>query len=66
MVHLGLPHINVITKMDLLPPDSAEEAFFEKYFAGDIPMVVDDLNKKTPKRFHQLTGAISQVVSAPL
>jgi len=62
MIHLSLPHINVITKMDLLPPDTEQSAFFEKYFNADIPLLVSDLNRKTPKRFHQLATAISSVI----
>jgi len=62
MIHLNLPHINVITKMDLLPPGSEETQELEKYFEADIPLLVNDLNQKTPKRFHQLTTAISSVI----
>eukprot|EP01126_Amoeba_proteus_P036429 TRINITY_DN3712_c0_g1_i2.p1 TRINITY_DN3712_c0_g1~~TRINITY_DN3712_c0_g1_i2.p1 ORF type:complete len:110 (-),score=26.91 TRINITY_DN3712_c0_g1_i2:172-501(-) len=62
MLHLALPHVNVITKMDLLPSGIEEEDEFEKYFNTNIPSIVDHIKRTTPSKFHPQLAAISQLV----
>jgi len=62
MIHLELPHVNIITKMDQLPPGSEERQEFEKYFDTDIPSLMEDIKTKTPTRYHNLNRAIAEVV----
>lgn len=62
MVHLEIAHVNVITKMDMLPPNSDENLTLEKFFDADVNALLDDVNKSTPKRMHPLNSAIGQIV----
>ncbi|KAG0252350.1 ATP binding protein, partial [Actinomortierella ambigua] len=60
MINLEIPHINVMSKMDLLPKMKAIE--LERYYNPDPLLLVDDVNAKTSPRFHQLNEAIGQLV----
>lgn len=62
MVHLELPHVNVLSKMDLLGKH-ADDLALEKFFDPSAEELVFDLNKNTPKRFRQLNKQISSLVS---
>jgi len=62
MIHLETPHVNVITKMDLLPPGSDESEFFEKFFDADIPQILADMKSPKETKFDKLSGLLAQVV----
>lgn len=62
MLHLSLPHINVVTKMDLLPPGSDESEELEKFFNTDIPAIVTQMRANSTTKLHPLANAIAQVV----
>eukprot|EP01127_Copromyxa_protea_P010090 TRINITY_DN2429_c0_g1_i1.p1 TRINITY_DN2429_c0_g1~~TRINITY_DN2429_c0_g1_i1.p1 ORF type:complete len:273 (+),score=39.24 TRINITY_DN2429_c0_g1_i1:30-848(+) len=62
MLHLSLPHINVVTKMDLLPPGADEKEEFEKFFDTDVPAIVSQMRENSSSRLHPLATAIAQVV----
>eukprot|EP00913_Durusdinium_trenchii_P017116 g16097.t1 len=58
MVNLELPHINVLTKCDLLPPN----ADVERYTDGDTQAILADLRKSTHPRFRLLNEALGQLL----
>lgn len=62
MLHLSLPHINVVTKMDLLPPGAEEHEDLEKFFDTDVPAIVMQMRASSASRLHPLATAIAQVV----
>uniref|UniRef100_A0A6B2LD66 GPN-loop GTPase 3 n=1 Tax=Arcella intermedia TaxID=1963864 RepID=A0A6B2LD66_9EUKA len=62
MIHLETPHVNVITKMDLLPPGSDESEFFEKYFEADVPLILAEMYKPKESKWDRLTTLLAQVI----
>lgn len=62
MIHLEIAHVNVITKMDLLPPNSDESQTLEKFFDADVFTILEELSKNTPKKLHTLNTAIGNVI----
>lgn len=58
MVNLELPHINVLTKCDLLPP----EADIDKFIEGDTTEIVQDLKASMHPRFHGLNEAMGNLL----
>lgn len=58
MVNLELPHINVLTKCDLLPPDRDVEAFIE----GDTDALVSDLRSSMHPKYRKLNEALGQML----
>jgi len=63
MVHLQLPHINIITKIDLLndQPDK-KKLLYERYCEPDIPYLINELNEETGERFYKLNQAIGNLM----
>jgi len=63
MIHLEAAHVNVITKMDLLPPGSDESEFFEKFFDADIPLILADAQQTSKDtKFDKLSSLLAQVI----
>jgi len=60
MINLEIPHINVLSKMDLLPKMKASE--LERYYNPDPLLLLEDVNSKTSPKYHQLNQAIGQLV----
>merc|ERR1711862_889626 len=58
MVNLELPHINVLTKCDLLK----EETDIEKYLEADTDAIVQDLRHSMHPRYKRLNEAMSQLL----
>ncbi|CAE7772932.1 PI4KG4, partial [Symbiodinium pilosum] len=58
MVNLELPHINVLTKCDLLP----EGADVERYIEGDPEAIVADLRTSMHPRYRKLNEALGQLL----
>lgn len=61
MIHFEMPHINVVTKMDLLDEDPNTEEM-EKFFGANTPLLLSELHSSTPERFHHLNQAIAELV----
>jgi GTPase SAR1 family protein len=62
MIHLEAPHVNVITKMDLLPPGSDENEFFDKFFEADMPQLLAEIKTSTGSKYDKLISHIAQVI----
>ncbi|KAJ3091241.1 ATP binding protein [Quaeritorhiza haematococci] len=62
MVQLEIPHINVLTKMDLLGEERANSAEMERYYDPDPHLLVEDANSKTRPKFHALNEAIVRLI----
>ncbi|KAG0037349.1 ATP binding protein [Podila clonocystis] len=60
MINLEIPHINVMSKMDLLPKMKARE--LERYYNPDPLLLMEDVNSKTSPKYHELNRAIGQLV----
>ncbi|CAE8607580.1 unnamed protein product, partial [Polarella glacialis] len=58
MVNLELPHINVLTKCDLLPPG----ADVEKYIEGDTEAILQDLRTTMHPRYRSLNESLAQML----
>lgn len=57
MVNLEIPHINVLTKCDLVPKEETE-----KYLLPDPRMLVGELNASTSRKFHALNESIGSLI----
>ena len=57
MVHLEIPHANVLTKCDL-----AEKAVWERYLAPSGAGLVEELSRSTPSSFLGLNKAMAELV----
>jgi len=62
MIRLEIPHINILTKMDLRPNQEEDEQFVEKYLNPDFHALLTDLNQNTSKNFRKLNEAISSML----
>ncbi|TPX60124.1 hypothetical protein PhCBS80983_g01977 [Powellomyces hirtus] len=60
MVQLEIPHINVLSKCDLLSPAKAKN--IEKYLNPERDLLVDDLSSSTRPKFHALNEALVQLI----
>ena len=61
MVQLELPHISILSKMDLLSKKEKKE--INKYLDPDVSMLVSELNTQSmTSRHHSLTMAIARLV----
>jgi len=58
MVNLELPHINVLTKCDLLP----EEADIDMFIEGDTEAVVADLKQTMHPKYRRLNEAMGNLL----
>ena len=61
MLQLGLPHVNVLTKMDLLGK-KAQSSKLDKFFELDTVSLLSDLGKETGPRFSKLNEAMATLV----
>lgn len=61
MIRLELPHINVLTKIDLLDPEMKNE-IIDNYMHPDIPTLIADLNERTNEKLHKLNTAIGGIL----
>ncbi|KAJ3152387.1 ATP binding protein [Irineochytrium annulatum] len=61
MVQLEVPHINVLSKMDLLGPKQ-HAVELERYFDPDPTLLMEDANRTTHPKFHNLNRAIVQLI----
>jgi len=62
MVRFEMPHINVLTKIDLLEKKEQHEDEMEKYVTPDIPSLISDLNKSSSGQFQKLNEAIGTLL----
>lgn len=60
MVQLEVPHLNVLSKMDLLEPD--EKRLVEEYMYPDIDVLVTELSEQVAPRFARLNHAMANVL----
>ncbi|RIB03828.1 GPN-loop GTPase [Gigaspora rosea] len=60
MVSLEIPHINVLSKMDLLGKVKQRE--LERYFDPDPLLLADEANTSMNPKFHDLNRAIVQLI----
>lgn len=60
MVLLELPHVNVLTKVDLLTQDSKRT--LEQFLQPDTRLLLEDLQAGTGARFRKLNEAIAQLI----
>ncbi|KAJ2878000.1 hypothetical protein FB639_003546, partial [Coemansia asiatica] len=60
MSMLEIPHINVMTKMDLLSEEIREN--MDRYFDPDPLLLAEDANKSTSKRFKELNMALANLI----
>ncbi|KAJ7519667.1 hypothetical protein O6H91_20G049700 [Diphasiastrum complanatum] len=58
MVQLELPHINVLTKMDLMP----NKREVEKFLDPDARLLLSDLNQQMAPRYTKLNRALAELV----
>ncbi|KAL1917486.1 uncharacterized protein VTP21DRAFT_3879 [Calcarisporiella thermophila] len=61
MINLEIPHINVMSKMDLLEGTHKKKEL-ERYFNPDPLLLVESANAQTSPRFHELNRAIVQLI----
>lgn len=57
MINLEIPHVNVMSKTDLVPATDVE-----KYLLPDSELVLDELHESTSKRFRALNDALGSIV----
>jgi hypothetical protein len=58
MIQLELPHINVLTKVDLLP----NKRDIDRFLDPDVRLLLEDLNTQTAPRFKKLNRALAELV----
>ncbi|XP_064391742.1 GPN-loop GTPase 3-like [Halichondria panicea] len=61
MVTLELPHVNVLSKMDLLDENDRKEV--DRYLDPDPTSLLADLNTSMSKKYHKLNKAIATILS---
>ncbi|KAI7951298.1 hypothetical protein MJO28_006982 [Puccinia striiformis f. sp. tritici] len=70
MINLEIPHINVLTKMDLFKSGRTGAGTIaqigpkelERYLDPDPDLLLGEVNEKTNPKFHSLNQAISQLI----
>lgn len=73
MINLEIPHINVLSKMDLFKSGRTAAGTIaqigpkelERYLDPDPDLLLGEVNEKTNPKFHSLNQAISQLVCLP-
>ncbi|KAJ2001847.1 hypothetical protein GGI04_001752 [Coemansia thaxteri] len=60
MSMLEIPHINVMTKMDLVSDDVKDN--MDRYFDPDPLLLADDANRSTRGKFRELNAAIANLI----
>ncbi|AQZ11370.1 YLR243W [Zygosaccharomyces parabailii] len=61
MILLELPHINVLSKLDLIKDEYGKKKL-KRYLNPDPLILIDEVNKDTNPRFHHLNQCIAQLV----
>ena len=62
MVHFEMPHINILTKVDLLGKAAYSEDF-DKFLEVNVPILLaEDQNSQTSPKFAALSGAIGELL----
>ncbi|KAJ3324753.1 ATP binding protein [Boothiomyces sp. JEL0866] len=59
MLQLGIPHLNVMTKMDLIDENDPE---LERFFSADTSLLLEDANASTRPDFHNLNQALVRLI----
>jgi len=62
MINLELPHINVLTKCDLLGSKAKAEGFLDKYLEADTDAIVSELKGAMIPKYKSLNEAMSQLL----
>lgn len=62
MVNLELPHVNVLTKCDLIKGGEEEQEAVERYIEGDTQAVVDDLKSSMHPKYRKLNEAMGHLL----
>eukprot|EP00053_Salpingoeca_punica_P006988 m.64794 g.64794 ORF g.64794 m.64794 type:complete len:272 (+) comp13949_c0_seq2:76-891(+) len=60
MLHLEIPHVNVLSKVDLLGPDRQDD--LETYLDPDPQTMLETLNKRTVRSQHALNSALASLI----
>ena len=67
MINLELPHINVLSKVDLLKQSGrSRKKRLERFLEVDPSLMLNDAKRNTSNRFHSLNEAIVSLVSFPI
>ncbi|KAI9096421.1 GPN-loop GTPase [Phlyctochytrium arcticum] len=61
MIQLEIPHINVMSKMDLIGARAKKEEL-ERYFYPDPSLLLQDVNQNTRPRFRDLNEALVRLI----
>lgn len=62
MVNLELPHVNVLTKCDLIKGDEEDQDAIEKFIEGDTMAIVDNLKTNMHPKYRRLNEAMGQLL----
>eukprot|EP01098_Paradermamoeba_levis_P006898 TRINITY_DN285_c0_g1_i1.p1 TRINITY_DN285_c0_g1~~TRINITY_DN285_c0_g1_i1.p1 ORF type:complete len:291 (-),score=74.53 TRINITY_DN285_c0_g1_i1:231-1103(-) len=63
MVQLELPHVNILTKMDLFSrTKTIKKSFLEKYLDPDMEHLIGEMHKDTGAQFYKLNQAFRNVI----
>lgn len=62
MVNLELPHINVLTKCDILGEKGQAEGFLDKYLEGDTESIISDLKGSMVPKYRRLNEAMGSLL----
>ncbi|ELR12798.1 ATP binding protein [Acanthamoeba castellanii str. Neff] len=64
MYQMELPHINVLTKMDVYENTHGKQKHtdLEKFFDPDLPQLTEELNRDMGKKFYKLNAAIGSLL----
>ncbi len=61
MVQLEIPHVNVLTKMDLLG-DLADSPELDRFFDVDPTLLLDSVNTQSNPKYHLLNSAVVRLI----
>eukprot|EP01100_Stratorugosa_tubuloviscum_P001000 TRINITY_DN1220_c3_g1_i1.p1 TRINITY_DN1220_c3_g1~~TRINITY_DN1220_c3_g1_i1.p1 ORF type:complete len:286 (-),score=145.61 TRINITY_DN1220_c3_g1_i1:37-894(-) len=64
MVQFDLPHVNVLSKIDLVASNSDDYEKLERYFDVDVDLLLSDLQVVCDSRFLQLNYAFAQLLDS--
>ncbi|KAL2916358.1 hypothetical protein HK105_204114 [Polyrhizophydium stewartii] len=61
MLQLEIPHINVMSKMDLVGT-TKKQSELDRFFDVDTSLLLEDANKETRSKFHDLNRALVRLI----